>query len=259
MSECEAGRELREELCRWFDTPLGCSLQAVEANYLRGVLPALYGTVAVQLARIGRLDLMDACVAPTRLLFDLTAESLGVVRGLPESLPFDSKSVDVALLPHTLDFCRNPHQVLREVNRVLSPEGHVVIIGFNPLSLWGMRRLFTRKPRRAPWCANFIRLARIKDWLSLLEFEFTHGVMLYYRPPLARESMMERLHFMDKTGDRWWPMAAAAYLVVAKKRMLGVTPLPLKWKTRNASGHAAAEPAGRVIVANFRHRRVQRG
>lgn len=260
MSECVTGGDVRVELCRWFDSPLGCSLQAVEANHLRGVLANLYGTVAVQLGRIGRLDLMDACVAPTRIMLDLVAEPRNVlVRGFPELLPFDTKSVDVALLPHTLDFCADPHQVLREVNRILSPEGHVVILGFNPASLWGLRRLFTHKPRRAPWCGHFFRLTRVKDWLSLLEFELTHGSMLYYRPPLARESMMERLHFMDKTGDRWWPLVAAVYLVVAKKRVPGVTPLPLKWKTEAAVGHAAAEPTGRVITVNFRQRRNQRG
>ena len=76
----------------------------------------------------------------------------------------------------------------------------------------------------APWCGKFFRLSRIKDWLALLDFETTHGTMLYYRPPLRNEGFMHRLHFLDKMGDRWWPMMAGAYLVVAKKRVLGVTP-----------------------------------
>lgn len=161
------------------------------------------------------------------------------------------------ILAHTLDFADDPRQVLREVSRVLSPEGHVVILGFNPLSLWGVRRLLAARPRPVPWSANFLRLARIRDWLALLDFELTHGSMLYYRPPLQGESMMDRLYFLEKAGDRWWPMMAAVYLVVAKKRVLGMTPLPVSWKARRAAG-PAAEPAVRSALHGRYRRRLRR-
>ncbi len=238
----------RQALRAWFATPLGRSLEAFEANALRAVLPGLFGTVAVQLGRLGRLDMLDACVAPTRIVLDVLAQRDGtLVRGVPEQLPFKAGGVDLALLPHTLDYCRDPHQVLREVGRVLAPEGHVVIFGFNPISLWGLRRFAARRPRPAPWSGRFFRLARIKDWLALLDFEFVHGRMLYYRPPVAREGVMDRLHFLDKIGDRWWPLMAAVYLVVAKRRVVGVTPLPVKWKTSRLIG-PAAEPTVRSLA-----------
>lgn len=263
------GARLREQVRRWFDTPLGRSLQAVEAHRLRDVLPSLYGTVGLQLGRVGKLDLLDACVAPARIVLDeaaapprpnrqieqaLTGARTAAVRALPEALPFDARSIDVAILPHTLDFAEDPHQVLREVNRVLSPEGHVVILGFNPLSLWGLRRLLAARPRPrpVPWSANFLRLPRLRDWLALLDFELTHGSMLYYRPPVQGESLMDRLYFLEKAGDRWWPMMAAVYLVVAKKRVPGMTPLPVSWKTRRLAG-PAAEPAVRgALHGRFR-------
>lgn len=286
MREYSEAVVLRKALCAWFDSPLGRSLQALEMNRLRGVLPGLYGPVAIQLGRIGKLDLLDASIATTRILVDLAADKdcnggrndavraaaeseglvhpLSLARAFPELLPFDARSVDVALLPHTLDFSSDSHQVLREVSRVLVPEGHVVITGFNPLSLWGLRRAFTRTPRPAPWCANFFRLARIKDWLKLLDLELTQGSMLYYRPPLQHEGMMERAHFLDRAGDRWWPMMAAAYLVVAKKRVVAMTPLRLKWKKEPAVSSAATEPAARRgVVVPFRagrpRQRVRRG
>ena len=255
MSERDSCSMQRRQLCRWFDSPLGRSLQAHEAHQLRAVLPNLYGTVAAQLGHIGKLDLMDACVAPTRILLEDHDGTGGCrVRSIPEELPLDTKSTDVLLLPHTLDFCDDPHQVLREVSRVLRPEGHVVILGFNPVSLWGFRRLIARRPRTAPWCGKFFRLARIKDWLALLDFETTHGSMIYYRPPLHNEGFMQRLHFLDRMGDRWWPMMAAVYLVVAKKRVVGVTPLPLSWKTKRAISSGAAQPAARGMILPF-HRK----
>lgn len=250
----------RRQIGEWFDTPLGRSLEAFEANQLRSVLPNLYGTVAVQIGRLGRLEMMDACNAPSRIVLDLDARADRVsVRALPEALPFDSGSVDVLILPHTLDFCDAPHQVLREAARVLSPEGHVVVFGFNPVSLWGARRLLTRRPRPAPWCGNFFRLARVKDWLSLLEFECTHGSMLFYRPPLMAERLMERLAFLDRMGDRWWPLMAGVYLVVAKKRVAGMTPLRVEWKQKKLAGNFAASPSARGMVVPFQRRARRAG
>jgi len=255
MGEQDTQLRRRRQIGEWFETPLGRSLEAFEANRLRSVLPNLFGTVAVQIGRPGQLDLMDACNAPTRIVLDLDSRADRVsVRALPEALPFDSGAVDILILPHALDFCDEPHQLLREVARVLSPEGHVIVFGFNPMSLWGVRRFVTRRPRGAPWCGNFFRLARVKDWLSLLGFEATHGSMLFYRPPLTAEGLMERLLFLDKMGDRWWPLMAGVYLVVAKKRVVGMTPLRLEWKRKKIPANLAATPTARGIVVPFQRR-----
>lgn len=265
---------LRAQLCAWFDSPLGRSVQAVEAHHLRTILPTLYGTVALQLGCIGRLDLLDASVVPTRILLDvngaphkrptdsrveaaLTGARTSRVVAYPDTIPFEGRSVDVALLPHTLDFSRDPHQVLREVSRILVPEGHVVILGFNGFSLWGLRRLLARPPRPAPWCGQFFGLARIRDWLELLDFECTHGTMLYYRPPIQRDTLRDRFYFLEKAGDRWWPLTAAVYLLVAKKRVPGMTPLPLQWKAPKVV-RPAAEPAWRTLSRRRLPRRARR-
>ncbi|MFQ5937635.1 MAG: class I SAM-dependent methyltransferase [Acidiferrobacterales bacterium] len=210
------------------------------------MLPRLYGKVALQLGTLGRMDMMESSAVPTRIVLDPLHDDHAVaVKGFPEALPFEERSVDLTLLPHTLDFADDPHQVLREVDRVLVPEGHVVVMGFNPLSLWGVTRLFTKRRGRVPWCGHFFGLARIKDWLRLLEYELTAGRMLYYRPPLHNENVMDRLYFMDKVGDRWWPMMAAAYVVVAKKKVFGVTPLQPRWRTKPAIGPGLSDPVAR--------------
>lgn len=243
--------DLRRALYAWFDEPLGRSLQAMEAHRLREVLPQLYGAVAVQLGRLGKMDLLDAAVIPSRLVLDNPAQpARPSVYGEVEALPFATKSVDLVLLPHTLDFATDPHQVLREVQRVLTPEGHAVILGFNPISLWGVWRLIARRRHPVPWSAHFLRLFRLKDWLSLLEFELTYGRMLYYRPPLQQERLIERLYFLELMGDRWWPLGAAVYMVVAKKKVLGVTPLTVPWRKKRAYGRRLTQPAGRALVRN---------
>lgn len=217
-----------DRLAEWLEGPLGESLQALEAHRLREILPALPGTFAVQLGGFGRRDLLESSPTAVHVLIDPRNAPLSgqYIQALPEALPLDGKSVQVVLLPHTLDMSEDPHQLLREVHRVLAPEGYVVVVGFNPVSLWGLRRLVQNSRNRLPWCAHWIGLRRLKDWLALLDFELTHGSMLYYRPPLRRQRLMDRLFFLERMGDRWWPLAAAVYVVVAKKRTLGLTPIP---------------------------------
>lgn len=216
----------------WFEQSLGRSLQANEVDRLRPVLSGLYAVRAVQLGRVGSFDYFSSCDAPSRYVVDTLASTVdGNVKALPEALPFDGNSIDLALLPHTLDFSRDPHQVLREVERILVPEGHVVILGFNPVSFFGIKRLLQRRSRRtAPWNANFISLRRIKDWLALMHFDITGGSMMYYRPPLVNPQLLDRLFFLDKMGDRWWPMMAGVYLLVARKRVAGMTVLRPQWR-----------------------------
>ncbi|CAN0507526.1 unnamed protein product, partial [Phaeothamnion confervicola] len=143
------------------------------------------------------------------------------VRSDPCALPLQTASVDLVVLPHTLEFSSNPHQVLREVSRVLMPEGHVVLSGFNPWSLWGVRRLATRREGVYPWCGQFINLPRIKDWMALLGFELAGGRMCSYAPPLMSEKWSGRLSFMEAAGDRWWPFAGGIYYLHGIKRVQG--------------------------------------
>jgi SAM-dependent methyltransferase len=249
-TEIETAKRRRAELCAWFEGSPGCSLLAVESHALRAVWPTLFSRVALQLGCAGPVDLLTDCNAQVRAVLDLPGVSGAPgarVHGAPEALPFDSRSVDLMLLPHTLDFADDPHQVLREVSRVLTPEGHVLILGFNPFSLWGLWRLLRRRGGHAPWCGRFLQLSRIKDWLKLLDFDLARGHMLYYRPPLTSETAMQRLRFLEKAGDRWWPLAGAVYLLVAKKRIAGMTPLRLEWRRTRAFGRAVARPALRVI------------
>lgn len=247
-AESASATRLRRQVRTWFVSPLGRSLQAIETNRLRSVLPSLHSAVALQLGAIGQMDMLESSRATTRIVLDLLQldNHATLVQGTPEALPFETRSIDLVLLPHTLDFAEDPHQVLREVDRVLAPEGHVVILGFNPVSLWGLSRLFARR-QQVPWCGSFFRLARIKDWLALLEYELMDGQMMYYRPPLQKESLMDRLYFLDQMGDRWWPLMAAAYVVIAKKRVAGVTPLRLRWRASPAIGPRLSDPVARNL------------
>lgn len=141
-----------------------------------------------------------------------------------EELPFATASIDLVVLPHVLEFAEEPHQVLREVDRVLVPEGHMVITGFNPASLWGMRHALTRiglKPY-VPAQAQLIALPRLKDWLKLLSFEPHRGRFGCYVPWARSSKGLLRWGFMEHAGDRWWPVLGAVYLLTAVKHVRGM-------------------------------------
>lgn len=141
-----------------------------------------------------------------------------------EELPFASQSIDLVVLPHVLEFADEPHQVLREVDRVLVPEGQVVITCFNPASLWGARQSLCRLGASPflPRAGKFIALPRIKDWLKLLSFEVNRGRFGCYAPWVRTDKWLARWAFLEKVGDRWWPLLGSLYLLTAIKRVRGM-------------------------------------
>jgi SAM-dependent methyltransferase len=171
-----------------------------------------------------------------------------------DALPFPNASVDLVVLPHALELARDPHHTLREVERVLVPEGRVVITGFNPASLWGLRQRaghlrrgmgFGRdQPLYLPSGGEFLGYWRLRDWLRLLGFEVEAGRFGCWRPPLHSEGLLQRFAWMDRVGDRWWPVLGAVYVVVAVKHVRGMRLVGL---ARSDKRKAHAAPA---VVAN---------
>jgi SAM-dependent methyltransferase len=168
------------------------------------------------------------------------------------ALPFPAGSLDLVLLPHTLEFSADPHATLREVERVLVPEGRVVICGFNPVSLWGLQQWRSDLYRKIgfdhvflPKAGEFIGYWRLRDWLRLLGFEVEVGEFGCYRPGFAGEKWLQRMEWMDRAGQRWWPILGAAYFLVAVKRVRGVRLMGAAWKTVPASARNSASVANR--------------
>lgn len=209
----------------WLQTPLGEYLLEQEQALFDGAVADLFGFNAVQMG-MPEVDLLRNC----RIPFRIRAASQGnvMLRCDSEQLPFAAASADLLLLPHVLEFSAHPHNTLREAERILLPEGHLVLSGFNPLSLWGVRRLLG-KDKVFPWQGRFVPLLRIKDWLALLGFEVVAGRMGCYAPPLHKESWLQRSRFMDGAGDRWWPMLGGVYFLVAKKRVVGMRLIRPNW------------------------------
>lgn len=177
--------------------------------------------------------------------FSLALEPGAAVAADPLQLPLASQSVDLLALPHVLEFHHNPHEVLREAERVLMPEGQVVISGFNTLSLWRLRQLFASR-KHAPWDARYIGLLRLRDWLRVLGFELNGGKFGCYAPPFRQEHWLERFAFMEKAGARWWPLLGGIYVIRAVKRVHGMRIVTPAWRMERARRRALAPVSQRV-------------
>lgn len=174
----------------------------------------------------------DTAPLPERIPARAGKPENGQFQGQPEALPLQTDSIDVIVLPHILEFSERPHDVLREVDRILIPEGHVVILGFNPFSLWNLWRWARGRKGRVPWCAHFISATRMKDWLALLGFEVIDTRHYFFRPPLRHKGLLGKLAFLERLGQRGWPILGGAYGMVARKRVIALTPIRPRWETK---------------------------
>jgi len=261
-------------LHHWFESPPGRYLLAWEQARFDEAVADIFGYHSLQLGMplldglrtnrmphqwlalgqeavagsIAFLETGNGDGALQRRAVDLLAE--------PVALPFPEASLDLLVLPHTLELSIDPHAALREVERVLVPEGRVVISGLNPASLWGLRqwraRLYQRLGKGTlylPDVGEFIGYRRLRDWLRLLSFEVESARFGCYRPAVRSAQWLERCSLMDPLGERWWPIFGAAYFVVAVKRVHGMRLLEPAWRTSRQPQAATVPIANRTALA----------
>lgn len=242
--------EIVDQLERWSADAPGRILWDLEKASLQRMLSGLFGYYLVQVGFPG-YRCMPGIANGIRSWLIVSRTLPGTDTGNwicsdPSQLPMATDSVDALVLPHTLDFSPTPQQVLREVERVLIPEGRLVVLGFNPWSLWGVTRLIQLRKRRAPWCGHFLSRSRLYDWLSLLGFRVEQTELLMFRPPIRHQGIMNRLKFMESAGNRYCSGLSAVYAIKAIKQVSTLTPIKPKWKLHeNVFGGQVIEPTTR--------------
>ncbi len=243
------------KLTDWFTTPAGQYVQAWEQARVDAAVEDAFGFHAVQAGmpdfdtlRANRMP-FHAYVGPVRRQTPQPAHWAGEVVATLEELPLETQSVDLLTLPHGLEYARDPHAVLREAERVLLPEGRLVITGFNPWSLWAMRNRFASKDW-LPECDRLLSIPRLKDWLKLLSFDLDRGHFGCYVPPVASVKWLTRYAFMEKAGDRWWPACGAVYVVSAVKRVHGTRLIGPTWKAPKRARAAGAVAVNQRVGAD---------
>lgn len=248
----------------WLSTPPGQYLACWESERLSAAVSDVFGFHALQLGR-PEFDSLSANRMPHRwLAMDRCGHDGARLVCDFAALPFPEHSLDLVVMPHTLELNADPHGVLREVARVLVPDGKLVLTGFNPVSLWGQAQQRVRLYRRLGFGHSFLPDAsrplgywRVRDWLRLLNLELDVAGSGFgcFRPAFRSQPWLERWSWMDGLGPRAWPIFGSVYLLVASKRVRGMTlhtalrpdkprvaPAPVTWAGRQhrAGEHSAA-------------------
>ncbi|WP_406609173.1 methyltransferase domain-containing protein [Agarivorans sp. JK6] len=212
----------------WQELPLGDWLMEQQQSLLDQHLPVAFG---YHMLKLGNLSAQLNCHA-SMIRHQLNVAKQGHLIGLrahPEQLPFQESSIDLCLLAHSLDFSKDPHQILREVERVLTADGYLIISGFNPFSLLGMRRYFPFRKRGMPWSCRMFTPARVKDWLNLLGFEVLNDERFAYTSFVNSRPAPQ---WFERWGKRYFRATASAYFIVARKRRAPLTPVKKAWRVK---------------------------
>ena len=237
-----------EQQNSWFSTPIGQYLLAREQAMYDKKVSDIFGFNALQLG-INQIDTLKTSRIPHLMH---VGNSVGEVFCESDYLPFAESCIDLVCLPHVLEFSENPHQTLREAERVLVPEGHLLLTGFNPISAWGLKYALGQD-EQYPWNGQFFTLSRIKDWLALLGLEFISGEMHCYEPPINKQKWLNRFAFIDKLGSQWWPMMGGVYFIVAKKRVVNMTLLKPNWKKNSLKSRLAVSHSQKTKPHQYHH------
>ncbi|MBN2886996.1 MAG: methyltransferase domain-containing protein [Chromatiaceae bacterium] len=237
MPFCQPLRPLMSDLQCWYNSAeLGRDLALREAECLRRLLSDTFG---YHLVALGVLDHVTDSLGASRIRHPVLMADSSVADvpgaalvGDPCALPFAPDSLDAVVLPHLLDLSPAPRRVLDEVERVLIPEGRVIILGFNALSLWGLGRALRGSQAPAPWQGRYLNLIHLEKWLSDLGFSIESQETFMFRLPFghwlgAREGLF------DKAGQRVLPGLGAVYALRAVKRVSTLTPLRPSWRRRH--------------------------
>lgn len=235
----------QQQMTAWWQSPLGKQVLAAEKNWLQRHSSGFTGHFQLQIGGGER-------VLPqfTRPCYQAWLGEQGELQADNQFLPFKSDSVDQLIISHALEFAAAPHQLLREADRILSEDGSIVLFVFNPLSLWGLRRLFSWHSKQ-PWRGHFFSRWRLSDWLTLLNFEVLERRAFLFQLPVNRSGKWSDNRFMARFGPRFWPYFGAVTVIVAKKRHFLVTPLRSQWSRPNLFPNAGL--AGKALTRQGRY------
>jgi SAM-dependent methyltransferase len=240
-----------ESLHTWLRSPLGERLYALERKLSAEALAQVFGWQLLQIGLWGDDDglITEARTQRKSILgwhgsrTQQEESTPAMIRSRTDSLAVASDSIDAVLLPHTLEYEPEPHEILREVERILSGEGHLIVFGFRPLSSWGMRHLFARHGF-PPGIERLISERRLRDWLKLLGFEIVDARRYLFALPWTAASAPEG--FFERAGERMWPLFASGYMLKARKRVYAITPIRPRWRLRPKVVGGLIEPTTRT-------------
>lgn len=226
----------------WYNSNSGQNLAQDIALSLSDSLSQCFGYYAVQ---IGCSNLSDQVIQKSRVRHKFVLDyQEAEILAQQEYLPIANDSVDLVVAAHCLPYSPHPHALLREIDRIMVPEAKLIIIEFNPFSLWGLRHNLQAWLEKMPWTGHLFSQRRLYDWLSILGFKKMQLIKSHYDLPIQSKGTVS--HWLSKATKRWLPFMSAVNIFIYEKTITPLTPIKSKWHQQILSGRPVASPyAGR--------------
>jgi len=255
--------DITEQCASWYQTLTGQAALYSTKELCTKTMSEIFGYYAIQIGMLSkecdflkdsRINASYSLASPENLL-ELNDGSKGLVDhaviSSNEHLPISTDNIDLVVASHVLETSNNPHQVLREIDRVLVPEGHCILIGLNPYSLSNINRSVIPNLKKKQETYKMRSAARVKDWFSLLGFEVLDINYTGFRPALNNQRIFNSLKWIDRLGEYAGPMLGSMYIVHAKKQVVAMRPNKKVWR-------APALLDGGKVVLNRTAQKVRR-
>lgn len=227
-------RALFRKLDTWYQSDLGQAVAQAMSDQIQSIIPSIFGYYAVQLGVPSQQQWLAESPIPNRIFVDPDLEQTDKTIATDfTALPFANSSVDLVLLPNTLTFTTSLFDVIHEVDRILMPNGYLIIIGFNPISLWGISRLALSFKKGVPWQWNFLFLYKVRRMLYEIGYETMQANTFFYRPPTQNISILNKLLVMETIGNLSWSYPGGLYILVAQKQLPMLTRIRPIWTFKN--------------------------
>ena len=269
-----SNEEVLQHCSKWYSSHSGVAALEELDVFFSDLMSEIFGYYAIQMGSLsGQQDLLkhSRIAADFSLVSDdalrFRADEIGGAFKLTESLkeettkdysliasneqlPISTDNVDLVVASHILESSKNPHQVLREIDRILVPEGHCILIGFNPHSIPNLGRQIRhfRQKRQSPYKMRSVN--RVKDWFSLLGFKVIDINYLGYRPGVKNKKLFESLRWLESWGEYTGPILGNMYVIHAKKRVIAMRPDKKVWQ-------APAVLSGGKVALNRTARKIR--
>lgn len=248
--------DAQQSLAQWYSTGLGQSIVENLENRLSESLRDVFGYQGLLVGNFEpERDLLVYAGLHRKLTLDAPGRSADINADALQ-LPIASDTMKLVVLWHTLDFCDNPHQALREADRILMEDGQLIIIGFNPVSAFGVRHLLTGWRRKSPWHGRFYSRWRLKDWLSVLDYRVLRSEASFIRPPFNSERLLRRLEGMERLQP-WLGGLGGVYILQARKQTIPMTLSRRQWR-RQRSGMSVGTVTNAADHARNTKRTIQK-
>ncbi|WP_158100583.1 methyltransferase domain-containing protein [Neiella marina] len=210
----------------WDELAQGLWLKQQLEPAITPMLERMFGYYMVTLGPLG--DSLDTSASSIKRQLRLSSLLTGSIRGKETELPLSENSIDACVAPFCLDFCSDPHQMVREIHRVVISDGHILVAGFNPYSMISTGKIWPSWRKRYPWSGRFFAQGRIADWFQLLGCEIIDRQTLAFSSLLGTNPANRKI---QQLGQRYAPWAGSVYVMLMKKREVPLTPVKPSWKT----------------------------